>query len=81
VFLFTVNLTAFAYQHNPEHPIKGIWYSPKQQQIIPDKLMLFSIAASDVNEARDYFSRYSKELCKKFEQEEILIMEQTIERI
>ena len=67
------------FQENPDNPIKGLWVSPSSGRVVSDDLMLFTVWAENVNEARDYFEDYKGELLKKFRQDEIKIIEQTIE--
>lgn len=66
-------------QHNPQHPLMGRCLSPSRNVVDRDELMMLGVATEDINEARKFFSSYKHELEKKFQQEEIMIWEQTVE--
>ena len=69
------------YQRNPQYPIKGLWLSPGDKRVIPDDLMLYYVWTEAINEAREYFTQYKKALMEKFQQQELPIIEETIEVI
>ena len=67
--------------YHPKPDLKGLWQSPAVNQLYTDDLMLYQVWTEDFNGGRQYFSEFKEYLKKKFEQEEIYIIEETIEVI
>jgi len=66
--------------HSPKNPINGSWVGPNGR-IIHDRNILFMIWTEDVNHARRFFKYYKTVLQKKFKQNLVEIVEETIDII
>ncbi len=67
------------FQKNPQ--FKGLWLSQTQKKMILDDLMVYYVWTEHINEGRAYFQKYKEELKRLFKQEELYIIEETIEVI
>ena len=66
--------------HNQKNPIQGSWIAPNGT-IVQDRHTLYMVLTEEVNRARRFFRYYKGEIQKKFKQQLVAIVEETIDII